>query len=55
MMSRELGRVPTIHDIDMFRKDGKTEISGAAFAYRFGQRSFVKAREELERIIKEGY
>lgn len=32
-------------------KEGKTKISGSTYANRFGQGSFVKAREELERII----
>lgn len=52
-ISNELGRTPTHYDIRKLKKAGKTEISAGTYSYRLGQGSFVKAREELERIIRE--
>lgn len=44
---------PTARKIKKLKKDGETEISEMTYADRFGQGNFVKAREELERIIRE--
>lgn len=52
-VSNALDGNPTAKKIRNLRKDGKTEISDMTYAARFGQGNFVKAREELERIIKE--
>lgn len=51
---RELNHDPSSHEIVLFQKAGKTRISPMAYAKRFGSGSFIKAREELERIIREG-
>lgn len=53
-MINELGRNPVYLDICEFRNQGKTKISELTYAKRFGEGSFPKAREELERIIQEG-
>ncbi|MBI2338193.1 hypothetical protein HYU95_03320 [Candidatus Daviesbacteria bacterium] len=53
-MSEVLGHAPTMVDIDEFYKAGKITTSLTTFRRRFGNGSFVKAREELERIIRNG-
>lgn len=52
-IKKEAGRIPTLYIIRKLREERRTEISEGTYGYRFGQGSFVKAREELERIIRE--
>lgn len=49
----ELNRAPKWEEIYKLRQDGKVRVSPATYAKRFGQGSFVKAREEIERIIRD--
>lgn len=53
-INKELGRSPNTGDINVLRRKGKTDIRYEVYARNFGQGSFVRAREELERIIREG-
>lgn len=53
IIRQELQRMPKYNDVNYLRKEGKVTISPGVYAKRFGGGSFVKAREELERIIRE--
>lgn len=48
-----LNGIPTARKIKNLKRDGTTTVSEMTYAQRFGHGSFVKAREELERIINE--
>ncbi|MBI2442860.1 MAG: hypothetical protein HYV40_03045 [Candidatus Levybacteria bacterium] len=48
-----VGHSPTITEINKLRRQGDTSYSTNMYAKRFGEKSFVKARENLERIIAE--
>lgn len=51
---QEKGRLPMIKDIDELRDRIIVSYTAHTLANYFGGRSFIRAREELERIIREG-
>lgn len=50
---RDKNRLPQIYDVDELRDQGIVDYTAHTLAIYFGDRSFVKARETLERIIAE--
>ncbi len=52
-VSHTLGKPPTLRQLRKLKKEEKTQFSGASYAYKFGQKSFIAARENIERILQE--
>lgn len=48
---QQLGRSPKSHEIQGLKRTGRTRFSVDFYLDRFGQGSFIRARENLERII----
>lgn len=48
-----LGHAPTYTEFQSLYRQGKVGVGACTYAKRFGEGSFVKARENLERIIAE--